>query len=74
MPLDSDTVWGAKVAAAIKALGVGAGTPVDDAKLALVWKAVKGEDISQLGKADVDKGTFIDSLAAPISGIGGPVT
>lgn len=74
MPLDSDTIWGANVAAAIKALGVEAGTAVDDAQLALVWKAVKGEDISQLGKAAVAPGTFKDSLALPVTGIGGPLS
>lgn len=74
MALDNDTVWGANIAAAIKALGVSAGTPVDDAQLALVWKAIKGEDISQLGKANVAPGTFLDSFAGPVTGIGGPVT
>lgn len=73
MPTDSDTTWGTNIANAIKALNVQAGTPVTDAQLQQLWAAVKAEDKTQLGKADVAPGSFSNG-GGPVGGVGGPVT
>ena len=74
MPLDPPPTWGQQVAQAIKAIGVQAGTPVTDAQLEATWAAVKTIDTSQLGKADVQPGSFVaPSGGGPVSGTGGPV-
>lgn len=44
----NNTVWGDAVAAAIQSIGVSAGTPVTPAQLQLIWRAIKGEDITHL--------------------------
>lgn len=54
MAMDN-TVWGDAVAAAIQSIGVAAGTPITPAQLQLVWRAVKGEDITHLvGNAEIN--------------------
>ncbi len=74
MALDKDR-WGQNVADAIAALGVVAGTPVTPTQLADMWKAIKGED-----KTEVNANADIVLLSADIpvlpgtfSNAGGPV-
>jgi len=73
MSLDAPTLWATQIVAAAKAAGVQAGTPVTDAQLIAFWEAVKTVDTTQLGKADVQPGSFLDSQSAPVTGTGGPV-
>ena len=72
--LDTATIWGQDVADAIAAVGVTADDAVTPAQLALIWKAIKQVTIDQMAKADVAPGTFNDSLANPITGVGGGVS
>ena len=72
MPLDDATTWGKDTADAVKAIGVDASADVTDAQLELVWAAIKGVSIAQLGKAAVAPGSFASTVA--VTGIGGPVT
>lgn len=74
MPLKTAAEWGQETADAIAAVGVEAGTEVTPAQLALVWEKIKEVSIASLGQADVAAGTFVDGMAAPVAGIGGPVT
>jgi len=74
MPLLTPAVWGKDTADAIKALIPAPGTPIDDSVLEAMWTAVKTVTVGSLGAGAVAPGTFLDSLAAPITGIGGPVT
>jgi len=74
MALDSNTTWGANIRAKITALGITDGTPVTNTDLDAIWSEVKMEDTSQLGKSDVAAGTFVDGMASPVTGVGGPVT
>lgn len=74
MPLKTAAVWGQETADAIASVGVEAGTEVTPAQLALVWEKIKEVSIASLGQADVAAGTFVDGMASPISGQGGPVT
>lgn len=51
----NNTVWGDAVAAAIQSVGVVAGTPVTPTQLQLIWRAIKGEDITHLiGNAEIN--------------------
>lgn len=52
MAMDSNA-WGTRVAAAIQAAGVVAGTPVTPAQLETIWKAIKAEDVTEITKAEV---------------------
>lgn len=74
MSVDSAAVWGKDCADAISAVGVSAGTPITPGQLEAVWAAIKTVTISNLGKADVASGNFIDSVSGPVTGVGGPVT
>lgn len=48
------TRWGDSIAAAVKAIGITAGTAITDDQLKLVWEAVAGENVTELtGNADV---------------------
>lgn len=47
MALDKDR-WGTSIAAKIKALGVSAGTPITDAQLQAVWKAMADASKSEI--------------------------
>lgn len=73
MPLKTPTVWGAETAAAIKAVGVTAGTKVTDAQLAQIWEAVKTVTVASLGTGDVAPGSFSNG-GGPVGGTGGPIT
>ena len=74
------TRWGNDIASRIAAVGVVAGTPVTPAQLQEVWQAIKEGDVAEIStNADINlavsdmsilPGTFIDSLAAPITGLG----
>lgn len=65
MALDPASTWGEAVAAAIKAVGVSAGTPVSDTQLEAVWTAVKTEDRDQLTtKAEVTSNGSTETHAA----------
>lgn len=44
----NNTSWGDAVAAAVQAVGVSAGTPITPLQLKLIWRAVKGEDVTHL--------------------------
>ena len=72
--LDTATIWGKDVADAIAGLGITAGDPITSTQLELLWKTIKQVTIDNMAKADVAPGTFNDSLANPITGVGGPVT
>ena len=77
MALDS-TGWGNSVAAAIKGLGVTAGSPVSDATLQLLWRTICGEHKTEfntnagidLQAADipVPAAGILDSVAGPCTG------
>jgi hypothetical protein len=43
MPMNPST-WGTSVANAVKAVGVTAGTPITDAQLEQIWRAIKTQD------------------------------
>ena len=67
MALDSASAWGIAIAAAVKAVGVTAGTPVTDGQLESIWTAVKTEDRSQLtSKSDVAGVTGIGVPGGPL--------
>lgn len=74
MPIDPANTWGGNIATAISGLGITDSAQITPSQLALVWTTVKTEDKTQLGKAAVAAGTLIDSVAGPVSGVGGPVT
>ena len=53
MPMNPST-WGPTVAAAVKAVGVSAGTPITDAQLQAIWTAiVTAHDTHISGNAQV---------------------
>lgn len=74
MALDKDR-WGTNVAAAIKAIGVTAGTPVTDTQLQNLWKAIKEQDKTEINtNADIDLASNdISVLPGSFSNTGGPV-
>jgi hypothetical protein len=48
----NSTAWGTRVAAAVQAAGVSAGTPVTTGQLEAIWQAIKGEDVTEIKNAD----------------------
>ena len=73
MPLDSNTVWGQQVAAAVQSVGVAAGTPVTNSQLEAVWAAIKNIDRTQLttkmeaaGTTNVTSGSSAGTYASLI--------
>ncbi len=40
--------WGDAVAAAIQAEGITAGTPITTGQLEDIWRAIKGEDVTEI--------------------------
>lgn len=75
MGFDSNAVWGKNISDKIKAIGVSAGTPVNDTQLEAVWATIVSEHKAQLAKTDVAPGTFVaPSGGGAVTGIGGPAT
>ncbi|MEE8299289.1 MAG: hypothetical protein V3R67_07915 [Thermodesulfobacteriota bacterium] len=69
MSLDKDR-WGQNVADAVAAIGITAGTPITPAQLAIVWKAIKGEDKTEFNaNADIDLSAADISTNVPALGI-----
>ena len=74
MALDK-TRWGNAIAAAVKAVGIQAGTPITDGQLQAVWQAITQED-----KIEINTNAGIELQAADITvpgaglaNAGGPV-
>lgn len=74
MALDSPSTVGAEIAAAVKAVGITAGTPVTDAQLQAMWTAVYTQIYTQLTtKAAVAPGSM-NVGGTPVVGAGGPLS
>ena len=79
MSLDS-TRWGDSIAAAISAIGITAGTKITDVQLKEVWRAIKGEDKTEISSnadinlsssditSDVPALGLLDSFGQPVTG------
>lgn len=72
--LDPDTV-GAAIAAKVQTMKPTPGTPVTDAQLTALWKAIVKEIYDGLAAGQVAPGTFTTAVGGgPVTGIGGPIT
>lgn len=79
MPLNN-VRWGDNIAAAIKALNVSDQQKISDMQLKLLWRAMAGESITEVGaNADVAPGAFQiinpeNNQIVPVTGVGGHIT
>lgn len=77
MAIDKDA-WGTRIRDAINAVGVVAGTPVTQAQLEQIWRAIKDEDKTELttkmeythqaGDFNVPATGIVDSVSQPCTG------
>ena len=72
MSLNNDR-WGQAVADAIQSAGITDSSPITVGQLAVVWKAIKAQDITELGNADVASGSFANTAGA-VTGTGGGIS